>query len=84
MACESKQASEASMNTQTKEINIRITWKDLIAQAEDEGISLTPKRAMELMNEHARGIEDGIMPTICDVISDCILSEIKDGEEVTA
>jgi hypothetical protein len=59
------------------EINIKITWRDLIAQAEDEGISLTPKRAKELMSEYARGIEDGITPTIYDTISDCILSEIK-------
>lgn len=63
------------MNNQ---ITIKVTYKDILAQAEQEGISLTAKRAKELVNEWARSIRDTLTEEANKLISDCVL---PDGEE---
>jgi hypothetical protein len=59
----------------TRKIELVITYKDLISQAEDEGIKLTTKRAKELMNEWASAVQGTLTEKSAEIISDCILQD---------
>jgi len=61
-------------------INLTITYKDVLAQAKDEGVKLTAKRAKELMSEWARGIEDTLSQTAYELISDCVLPDAEESK----
>ena len=68
------------MNNQ---ITIKITYKDILAQAEDEGIPLTTKRAKELVKDWARSFKDTLTEEANKLISDCILTEAEEESRYT-
>jgi len=61
-------------------ISLTITYKDFLAKAKEEGIKLTPKRAKELMSEWARGMQFILSQTANELISDCVLPDVENGE----
>lgn len=63
------------MNNQ---ITIKITYKDILAQAEEEGIPLTAKRAKELVKEWARSMQETLTTTANELISDCVLPDAQE------
>ena len=63
-----------------KQIKLVLTYEDILAQAEDDGIKLTTKRAKELMNEWARAIQDTLCEKACELIRDCVLPDAEESE----
>ena len=63
-----------------KQIKLIITYEDILAQAEDEGIKLTTKRAKELMSEWARAVQDTLTEKAYELISDCVLPDAEESK----
>ena len=57
-----------------------MTYEDILAQAEDDGIKLTTKRAKELMSEWARPIQDTLTEKAYELISDCVLPDAEESK----
>ena len=69
---------ERTQNQMNSQITIKITYKDILAQAEEEGIPLTAKRAKELVKEWARSMQETLTITANELISDCVLPDAQE------
>ena len=69
---------ERTQNEMNNQITIKITYKDILAQAEEEGIPLTTKRAKELVKEWARSMQETLTTTANELISDCVLPDAQE------